>query len=469
MKGISTGRALGLVMMAALGLLSGCVVNPYVRSSSVPVRPDSSTLCSGWRDTPVDEAHALEYATCLRRVMEDKASRHALMNNGGAPLLLGVAGLAAYRGFQGGHEANIAALTTGGAAIYGAQQYLYRAPREGIYLAGAGALACAVNQTRRKLLIETEFEPVANLLNRHVAPEVRAIGPALANLDGLSDSIRVPGSCSSLASDIRAARSDEHRARLEAEDLGRRLELARLKLAQLSAAARTARIDLIAATDAITSTVNQQLVLQQPNPADLAALLTRLKLPAMSPPATEPEAEAVNGVALPAIREPASMAAPESEPKVNCALYATEVRLYERAVAGLRQAVDRASADMAAVEGSLRKMEDRIGKQGADTDSMQLCYRPPSMSLLPFSLALAQPGAQTMPDDGVLLIPISGGTPPFTVVATDAQLTGTAEADNAGGYRLKIVNKDAEAGAHTMIATDGAGVTRIFQVQIAAQ
>lgn len=469
MEGNRAGRASGLALMVAVASLSGCVMNPYIRSSSVPVKPDSSTLCSGWSDSAVGEADALKYATCLRRVMEDKASRHAMMNNGGGPLLLGIAGLAAYRGFQGGHEANIAALTMGGAALYGAQQYLYRAPRESIYLAGAGALACAINQTQRKLLVEAELTPITNLLVHQVEPEMQVAEAALSNADGLGSRVQLAGQCPALQQDLNKAKTAEREARKRYAELTRQLPLAQLRLAQLSVATRTARIDLIAATDAITTTVNQQLVQQQPNPADLAALLARMKLPATSPPATPEEKAEPAPVAPEPTREPAteSGAAPVGELEINCGQHTGEVQFYEKVVDALTHAVDRAASDMQVVKQGLDSMENVIGARGAKDDSMQLCYRPPAMSLLPFSLAFAQAGTQVLPDDAPLLIPISGGTPPFVAVATDDQLNGTAEADDAGGYRLRITaGEDAEAGVHTMIATDGSGMTRIFQVKI---
>ncbi len=468
MEGNRAGRAWSLAMMVAVASLSGCVMNPYIRSSSVPVKPNSSTLCNGWNDSAVGEADALKYATCLRRVMEDKASRHAMMNNGGGPLLLGIAGLAAYRGFQGGHEANIAALTMGGAALYGAQQYLYRAPRESIYLAGAGALACAIHQTQRKLLVEDKLDSA----EVSATSGLRAADQAIYRLGSPADRGRPPVQCLVARGSFDEARGNELAARKMRDELDGRLKFSKARLAQLRATTGDARIDLIAATDAIVTTVNQQLVQQQPDPADLAALLARLKSPATPPPAKD---EAPPGkVDLTKFGDFTKnldlqgLLGEVGEGAVDCGKLEERADSYAAEVSALMQAVDAAAKAEDKLEGWLDMQEKRLGASAAKDDSMQLCYRPPSMSLLPFSLVFAQPGAQSLGKDP-LLIPISGGAPPFSVVATEGttQLTGKAEADDAGGYRLKLERGTNPAvGLHTVIATDNAGTARIFQVDI---
>ena len=72
---------------------------------------------------------------------------------------------------------------------------------------------------------------------------------------------------------------------------------------------------------------------------------------------------------------------------------------------------------------------------------------------------------------GKLLVPITGGVPPFKAMLAGplakGSVSATAEAADDGGYRFRLeASEDVPPGTYAVIASDAAGVTRPFQVRI---
>jgi hypothetical protein len=455
-----TGRGVaGLVA----SLLAGCVANPYVLHGNPYCQGENYTpgtgharSCSGSGADPGSErpafTDAIRYASDVREDMGEKAREYAVLNNGGGAALLGVAGLAAYRGFQGGHEANIAALTTGGAAFYGAQQYLYRKPRETIYWAGAGAVTCAIGMASKAKVGEQEAD---GLVARLAAQDARR--KSVDELRG--DLAHAAGACSAQKSwKMLETSSMELLEKTGGVDL--RQQRIDNRIRRLRLAGRFAGANLINATDAILDVVNLQLAAEQPDPASLAQLVSRLKMPALEAAApTTPEgagkqAQQTGGRGMAAAAPPD--AADCDQAKVQGAV---------DTLAGIYAVLDEAYSSM---ESDLGLIEANVSPPG---DMPKSCAVSRSQALLPFDVALAQDGAQALVQGGKLLVPITGGVPPFKAMLAGPPAKGSisalAEAGDDGGYRFRIeASQDVPAGAYAMIASDAAGVTRPFQVRI---
>lgn len=449
-----TGRGVaGLVAP----LLAGCVANPYVLHGNPYCQGENYTpgtgharSCSGSGADPGSErpafTDAIRYASDVREDMGEKAREYAVLNNGGGAALLGVAGLAAYRGFQGGHEANIAALTTGGAAFYGAQQYLYRKPRETIYWAGAGAVTCAIGMASKAKVGEQEAD---GLVARLAAQDARH--KSVDELRG--DLAHAAGACSAQKSwKMLETSSMELLEKTGGVDL--RQQRIDNRIRRLRLAGRFAGANLINATDAILDVVNLQLAAEQPDPASLAQLVSRLKMPALEAAApTTPEG-----------------AGKQAQPRAAAALHAAGCDQ-----AKVQEAVDTLPGIYAVLDEAYSSMESDLGLIEANVsppgDMPKSCAVSRSQTLLPFDVALAQDGAQALVQGGKLLVPITGGVPPFKAMLAGppakGNISAVAEAGDDGGYRFRIeASQDVPAGAYAVIASDAAGVTRPFQVRI---
>lgn len=439
--------------LAALGL-GGCVVNPYI----------SHKASVGVPDPYLGLPNATKYAEDARNRMAGKAQDYAVLNNGGGALLLNVAGLAAYRGLRGGHDANIAALTTGGAALYGTQQYLYRKPREAIYWAGAGAVTCAIGVAAKTNAAALEApamraslgqanDALANLADRRaelqdgLVPARKACGknPAWRTLDEAAVLLLEKTSASVTA--LRAQRIEN-----------------RLRNIELSG--RLAGANLVNATDSIVDVVNSQLAAEQPDPSTLARLVSSLKMPALEaagtpPPAAPSAQDSTAGEAITKLLQQLSMIEGTSkgcEPRDAEAAYRSLVAAYapvDEGYSSLEKQLDYVEANASPSSGAGPKQ----------------CAITRSQALLPFDIALAQEGAQPVAAGGTVLVPIVGGVGPFKAtpasLPANGSLSAIAETADDGSYRFRIeASPDATLGTYALIASDAAGVARPFQVRI---
>lgn len=416
-------------------LLAGCVVNPYVRSTSKPLQADS-TVCG-----TTEHRDALKYATCLRRVMEDKASRYAVMNNGGGAFLLGVTGLAAYRGLRGGHEANVAALTAGGAALYGTQQYLYRQPREVIYWSGVNALGCAISLTEKRLIQVPEANTVRQLLDKTVSVASDDVATLSARLG------RVPATCGKIQAQ-----------QVRAERLVVRKLLLQQRVQRLEAWSREAEVDLLSATDAIVGSVNAQLAREQPDPAGLATLVAQMKLPALAPTKTLGDAEKQKGDG-----QSTSSEAFKGAAETSCLAFTIVSSDLEAAMARLERNLD-------SLQAALESAEAQAGLTGGAEQALDDCYRPPELALLPFTLQLPRDGIVKVKAGTSTTLGITGGTAPYSGMPTsraeELQITQVPGVKPA--LQVSAIATAASGGV-AVLAMDAAGHPQMFQVQIEAK
>jgi hypothetical protein len=443
--------------LAALAL-GGCVINPYV-SHKVPAE-----LKDPYSSLP----KATEYAVHARNRMAGKAQDYAFMNNGGGALLLNVAGLAAYRGFRGDHEANVAALTMGGAALYGTQQYLYRKPREAIYWAGAGALTCAIDIAAKSNVAALEV------------PTLRAslatANEAHAKLADKSTNLHL-----ALTSARQGCATDKEWAALDATAMllldraskeARTLRAQRIesRLRRLELSGRLAGVVLVGATDSIVDAVNSQLVAEQPDPATLARLVSSLKMPALEvaapPPAVTPPPAPSPAAAFNALAERLKSLASSVDLTAGCQLQGVQAayRALDMAYSPVEEAYSSLEKQLEYVEAAVFPPVGAAPKQCAITRSQ---------ALLPFDIALAQEGAQALGQGSELLVPIVGGVAPFkappAALPVKGSLSARAETADDGSYRFRITaSQDATPGTYALIASDAAGVARPFQVRIEA-
>jgi hypothetical protein len=450
-------------------LLAGCVANPYVLHGN-PYCPSGNMSGTGHTRKCVgtvapDERQsfndALLYANDVREDMGEKAREYAVLNNGGGAMLLGVAGLAAYRGFQGGHEANIAALTTGGAAFYGAQQYLYRKPRETIYWAGAGAVTCAIGMASKAKVGEQE---ATDLTARLVEQDGRRKAVAEGG-DQLRSELRAAaGTCSAQSTWKKLETSStELLAKTDAMDL--RHQRIDNRIRRLRLAGRFAGANLINATDAILDVVNLQLAAEQPDPASLAQLVSRLKMPALegaAAPAPEGGDKQAPGAAG------AGATPPRPQKGMQEALNVCDQAKVQRTLGTLIESYAVLDEAYSSMESDLDLIVANVSPPGETSKS---CVISRAQTLLPFDIALAQDGAQVLDQGGKLLVPITGGVPPFKAMLAGplakGSVSATAEAADDGGYRFRLeASEDVPPGTYAVIASDAAGVTRPFQVRI---
>lgn len=479
----------GVSVLSALliaGGLAGCVLDPYIRSTPGSTYGGLTKLCKNWKDKPVEEGDARKYAECMRRSMEAKAGRYATMNNGGGALLIGVAGLAAYRGYRGGHEANVAALTTGGAALYGGQQYLYRKPREVIYWSGSGAIGCAIGIADRRSRAGTDAETLRKKGLANAESGWKALQAAHKEEQEDRARIQPNASCpSNLRNEWNKSRDAAVAADMDAQlkALQGQIRDADLRLLRHEAGSRFSEINLIAATNAIRDAVNRQLAVEQPNPTELSQLLTGLKLPALeaavaAKPATDDGVPAVTEKAVVAqqlfqrlIGDFSLKVEGHDTLPAACNIDDQHVKTYATRVEQVSLAYQRIRDSIASLEMGLDLLDANAGKSAGGEDMLKLCPLARDVALTPFALVLPQQGVQVLKQGDSLVLPIAGGVPPFSASPAAAlgkgTLTATAEATDTGGYRFRVTaSKDAETGTYALIAGDAAGVTRVFQVQI---
>ena len=467
----------GVSMLSAVILatmLGGCVVNPYIKTVAVSKNVEGDRTIVGCTKSVGDvvaASDAMSYAECSRLAMERKAGKYAWMNNGGGALLLNMAGFAGYSGIRGGHNAQVAAFTTGGASIYGTQQYLYRKPREAIYWSGANAISCAIGVTRRRSGISGEIAALRDIREQVVTGIPGRLDAALQNERSERTKLGDTTGCAAaerselgdLFKSVDAINAADAKAAIES----RRTNLD-LSMQRLSAMEAYAQKDLIAATDAIRETVNHQLALEQPEPAELAKLLSTLKLPAL--------AGAGGGAETPkqaplAARQPASIdenaaqrAAASHAPPACPSTVAYRTAAVD--LLNLQRRYERELSNLEAQVGDIRA--NALGSSG-DGDQLKFCTLARTNVLLPFGLKLAAAGAQKVIAGETLSVPITGGVPPYRITPIEAQAGIGAEPkpDADGGYLFLItVPADTAPGRATFFVRDSAGAGDAFVIEV---
>lgn len=475
--------------------LAGCVINPYIKSPTAPAAfsGDECRRLKGLivsADTAANQGSsdaenrgsvkdAMAYALCTQRAMERKAGKYAWMNQGGAIVLMHMAGLAGYSGTRGGHNAQVAAMTTGGATFYAAQQYLYHKPREATYWLGSEALSCVIAVTNRRLVNGSGKEAALDgLLQRgveeplghlktlsEVEPAQRAAAAISASCTG-ADRQKLGQRLSELSEAVDSAYADASLA-----DLYQATSWSRLRLKELSASSDAARADLIDTTDAIRTAVGRQLAMQQPDPAGLAKLLGDQKLPAL---AGTPKPKAADAATTVKAMAPMTESVRVSKSLAGtCAADEKRVGDYERTVKNLirRHIEVRDGLVRFAQEYDLAKQS--VAATTDDARPIEQCLHLRGNALGPFRLVLAQAGPVKVAKGGSQKIAIEGGVAPFRIESlTDGGKLGVeAKTAATGGYEI-VVTAAADAAVDgkkfKYFVADSAGGSDLFTVEIVA-
>lgn len=279
-------------LVSTIALLSGCasILNPYVL-------PYENTIPASGDPGPDHPA-----VRRVRGLQGDIAKRLRDQTTFGATtgsLLLPLASLVAYKGATGGGSHNIAALSSGGFAGYGVTQYLYKRPRELIYVSGLSAMDCAVTLAQPYLWIsKVPTDDARQKINalRPLAAELRTelrdqSNPVRAHLLSLVD----PNTQTAITSAIAGIED-------EVDLLDARLTLSVARLSERSELSDQMAAELTAAAYRIVGMVNQQLAFLAPDPeriqSQIAALTLPVALPATAPPSQPLENPAANTPAV---------------------------------------------------------------------------------------------------------------------------------------------------------------------------
>lgn len=487
-------------LTVSLAMLAGCVINPYVKAPTAPkamAGPECRSLAgevisaefissmltkdgsdhakaSNGHEHPLAKdglEHAMAYAICTQRAMERKAGKYAWMNQGGALMLMHMAGLAGYSGTRGGHNAQVAAMTTGGATFYGAQQYLYRKPREAIYWSGAEAVGCAITITNRRLVAlgdESEMqvaydggieEPYIALKEKDMA-EVRLRGAAVIPAsckDPGDDGLRTEWQ--SLTESVDAVRATE-----SLDDLGNRRLLAKLRLNQLLRQSRSARTNLIGVTSAIRLAVNRQLAAQQPDPAELARLFAGLK-----PSALAESTPPVQGAPVVA---PSAAVSVRTATTVDCVASREKWKEYQRVANEFRSYHRRMQEGLKTFTTGFDGIQAEMGGDQKSDHPIEQCLQLRGNALRPFGVVMAQSGPLKVVAGGTARVAIVGGLPPFDAqpLVDDSKVGAEPKLNERGEYEFVItVATDADVAKNVkFFATDDAGGSDMFTVDVVA-
>lgn len=478
-RGMQVGLGVGMTV-----LLAGCVINPYVKTAAVPRNDPIASTCKALGANPVDAANARNYAECIRRAMESKAGRYAWMNNGGTALLMQMAGFAGYSGVRGGHQAQVAAFTTGGASIYGAQQYLYRKPREAIYWSGSNAIGCAIGVTERRTQVATQAEVAGATLQREYLSDRTSLGVRLRELSPIEAVIKDVEHCDAKTKNDWAMLHAELEGIRSADALsaiGTRRDAIYRRLQSLASSGQYARIDLIATTNAIRDTVNRQLAIEQPDPAELNKILASLKLPVLQGAAV-PEADADPVAGEAAEMGFASMMTSEDIRRYifefdmgdkaikRCGFNAAQFEAFRAAsqrVFDAHAALDQRLGD---AQSNLDVLEERARSTTEDGSQLKYCTLAKTNALMPFGLQLAQQGAQKVVEGQALSIPITGGVPPYAITPLSTAATGITampKPSDDGGFHIEVSAASASKSANAVFfANDAVGAGTVFAIEV---
>ncbi len=466
----------GVSMLTAAILatvLGGCVINPYIKTAAVPKGSGQDSRIVGCTKSvggDVVESDAIQYAECNRLAMERKAGKYAWMNNGGGALLLNMAGFAGYSGIRGGHNAQVAAFTTGGASIYGTQQYLYRKPREAIYWSGANAISCAIGVTRRRSGISGEIAALRDIREQVVTVNPGLLDAALQNErsertrlgDTTGCAVATQRELGDLFKSVDAINAADAKAAIES----RRTNLD-LSMQRLSATEAYAQKDLIAVTDAIRETVNQQLALEQPEPSELAKLLSNIAgTGGGAGGGTETQKQAPPVAPQPA-SIPRNTVKSATAPRALPACPSTVA--YRTAAVDLLNLQRRYERELSNLEAQVGEIRSRALGSSEGDDQLKFCTLTRTNVLLPFGLKLAATGAQKVAAGKTLSVPITGGVPPYRITPIEAQdgIGADPKLDADGGYLFLItVPAGTAPGRATFFVRDSAGAGDAFVIEV---
>lgn len=463
---------------------AGCVLNPYVRTTGI-AEIDGEGRVSGIsfekrscdKNKDADQKTAIAYAACIRQEMAKKAGSYAVMNNGGGALLLGLTGFAGYRGIRGGHKAQVAALTTGGAALYGTQQYLYRKPREGTYWQGASAMDCAIGVTMRK---KVAGQGIAQMRKEYDSAQVPDFSGARTVLQALSSE-----GCSTEVKDEFDALSTAlgRLAGADREALLVRRNQIEARLARLETAGDEADVRLIEAADGIRDAVNRQLAAEEPNPAELKKLIADLKLPSLSGAQTSASASGsdkgsstlvlaeANGnyLSIFGLKHPLFSFADSADKSCSLGGKLEELR---KQVDAMKVQVVTLQRTFESLEASLSRAEAQMGEAKDGREPIQTCTLGMTDPLQPFGLAFVSEGAQIAKQGATLKVAITGGRAPYELrqLSDDGHgLQANIVAGEGGAVAVAVV-VPADTKVDTRVSwliRDAVGASEVLQVKVA--
>lgn len=474
-------RAMRVVLPVVCLAIAGCVINPYIKSPTHHAVGQADQDCDSLKkdrvgsENIVQLSHALRYAACTQRAMERKAGKYAWMNNGGALLLIHMAGLAGYSGARGGHTAQVTSMTTGGATFYGAQQYMYKKPREAIYWMGSEAMTCAISVTSRRLVstpgnvdVLSDFhrthlvDPLKGL--RSIALEEAALREYLETArppkcsDANDDALRISTTAS--IARVKTALDD-----MSVETLGRDSARFGMFIAEYRKASDMAKSDLIDTTNAIRTSVNRQISALQPDPAELGRLLGGLKLPTLEG-ASRPSAKTPVAGDVPrgSVQEEVAEAEFEWDETPDCEFVRPHMKKYMRMSAELLRLhgeLVQARVDFLAMHAFLEEGEKQ-------RRPIEQCLHLRGSSLGPFRLVLAQAGAIELKQGETTTIPIEGGVPPFRIDPLDdgGDVKANARPSAMGGYEIEVKAVGKATTKGRFFASDSSGGSAVFTVVI---
>jgi len=470
-------------LTVSLAMLAGCVINPYVKAPTAPKvmagseckALNGAVVSAGSKRTNSSDGldQAMAYAICSQRAMERKAGKYAWMNQGGALMLIHMAGLAGYSGTRGGHNAQVAAMTTGGATFYGAQQYLYRKPREAIYWSGAEAVGCAITVTNRRLVAQGDESDMQEFYANQIEKPYRHLVAAEESERDLRGDAQVPASCSGPKNDdmrkkwdALIKRVDEARSTHSIRDLDKARLLAKLQLNQLMRQSSSARSELVDVTSAIRLAVNRQLAAQQPDPAELARILTGLKLPALagSVVSTKQGSEGATSE----VRTSAVAPTLATTATAGCI---KEVEVYEQEVESFMELHEDVRDGIETFMANFNRGEDQSGTDPKSDRPIEQCLQLRGNALRPFGVVMAQSGSVKVAAGGTALVAIAGGLPPFDIepLSDDSKVSAAAKLNQSGEYEFVVTAESgAKVGKVKFFATDDAGGSDVFTVEVVA-
>lgn len=471
-------------LTVSLALLAGCVINPYVKAPTAP-KALAGSECKALggaiisagairKDSKDGLDHAMAYAICTQRAMERKAGKYAWMNQGGALMLMHMAGLAGYSGARGGHAAQVAGLTTGGATFYGAQQYLYRKPREAIYWSGAEAVGCAITVTNRRLIAQGDELDMEDIYRRQIETPYRELERGEKLERNLRAGAKVSATCGEShlrmqwawrTKEVDLARSENSVNSLDSSRL-----LSRLQLNQLNRQLRLARSDLINVTGAIRLAVNRQLAAQQPDPAELGKLLTGLKLPALA--GVDPAEAPLSPIPAPSpssssFSSPPPLAASTAE----CVASRKNWEEYELVAMDFLENHRQLQAGLKLFTTQFNRIQADTGTDPKSQRPIEQCLQLRANTLRPFAVVMAQSGALKVAVGGTARVAIVGGMPPFDAepLSENSKVSAEAKLNESGEYEFVItVAEDAGDIKVKFFATDDAGGSDMFTVEVVA-
>lgn len=484
-------RAMRVVLPVVCLAITGCVINPYIKSPTHRTAGQANQECDFLTtDSAVEEVsgnvatdgrnvvpleRAMLYATCTQRAMERKAGKYAWMNNGGALLLIHMAGLAGYSGSRGGHTAQVTSMTTGGATFYGAQQYLYKKPREAIYWMGSEATSCAIAVTSRRLVSMPEKAAALSDFHRdHIAEPLERLRDSARNEAVLRSRLqaKIPAKCSDQQDEALRVASNEAMTRtisalgnVSIETLGRDSARFGMFLVEHRNASEMAKSDLIDTTNAIRTAVNRQIASQQPGPAELAKLLGTLKLPALAgssaAPAVVPDANSAKNMTVPKTARTWQVAAKQAPSCTSVRPLMLDYLQTSTELHRLHGELVQARVDFLAMHAFLEEGEKQ-------KRPIEQCLHLRGSSLGPFRLVLAQAGAIELKEGETTTIPIEGGVPPFRIEPLDDgdKVKANAKPSALGGYEIEVKAVGKATAKGRFFASDSSGGSAVFTVVI---